>query len=240
VNILRREIGKDKMMQNSVRRILVLAVALILFVCFAVFSAAPVATATSNHQDGKAAPEEQDQYRDSRILIEAFVVEVKLGSLYELGVSPIGERPNSASVENILQCLRDSNNAKVITGAKLAVRQNERGSIQQQRIQHVESEHAVKGRGGAATTTKKVVDAYKADMKFSAEAFAIPADKIVIGYEFKQSGFVLSGKSLPPDMVNRQWSGRVCLEAGRSSIAGATQNEQTGVFLVLCADIENR
>jgi len=40
--------------------------------------------------------------------------------------------------------------------------------------------------------------------------------------------------------VNRQWSGAAHLEAGEPVIVGATQNEETAVFLVLCADIKDK
>lgn len=44
---------------------------------------------------------------------------------------------------------------------------------------------------------------------------------------------------MPPTIITRQWSGTVSLEAGKPSIAGATQGEQKAVFLILCADIKS-
>ena len=69
----------------------------------------------------------EDPYKDVCVLVEAFVVEVDLSSLYRQGVSPIGQKPDSVSVENILKCLDAKDIAQVTTGIKVAILSGGRG-----------------------------------------------------------------------------------------------------------------
>jgi len=59
--------------------------------------------------------------------VEAFVVEVDLSELYKQGVSPIGQKPDSVSVENILKCLEAKDIAQVTTGIKVAIQSGQSG-----------------------------------------------------------------------------------------------------------------
>lgn len=226
-------------MVKTSKSVLVLVVVVFCAVFLAGISVAPMAIAEPAERRRAPAPEQvQDQHKDSRILVEAFVVEVKLETLYKSGVSPIGQKPNSVSIKNILQCLKVKDGGKVTAGAKVAIRQKEDGNIQEQETKYVERERQVRGRDGTVTT-QKVFDDYSIGMTFNVKAIAKPEDKIWVEFSFNQSGFVVSKKEMPPNKISRQWNGTVCLGAGEPSIVGATQNEETAVFLILCADIEN-
>jgi hypothetical protein len=94
-------------------------------------STAPMVRAKCGEQAGEQHAEPaKDKYEDSRILVEAFLVEVNLEALYASGVNPIGQEPNSVSVENIQQCLKNPDSGRVTTGAKAAARQGRGASIQ--------------------------------------------------------------------------------------------------------------
>jgi len=69
----------------------------------------------------------EDPHQDVCVLVEAFVVEVNLSELYKQGVSPIGQKPDSVSVENILKCLDAKDIAQVTTGVKVAIQSGQRG-----------------------------------------------------------------------------------------------------------------
>ncbi len=199
----------------------------------------PMAGATSAEQGREQAGEHaKDRYEHSRVLVEAFVVEVKLESLYKLGVSPIGQKPNAVSIKNIVECLKSEAGAKVTAGTKVAVRHNEQGGIQESETKYIQRERQVMRRG-QEVVTEKVFDDYKEGMTFTVNARAVSEGKIAVEYNFDQSDFVLSNKEVPPDRVNRQWNGRVSLEAGKPSIVGATQDEDRAAFLILTADIDS-
>jgi len=187
--------------------------------------------------------EVKNPYENSRILIEAFVVEVKLDALYKAGVGPVGQRPNSVSMEKILQCLRDENKAKVTAGAKVAVKNSQDGGMRSSENRYIEREamRREKDVNQPVPIPAKIFDSYEISTQFSALAYVGPEKDITVEFTFDQSTVDAASKSdRPPMRINRQWKSEVCLEAGKPGIAGATQDGQTVVFLIIAADIENK
>jgi len=225
------------MMAKISKNIVALASVVLCAIFLAGHSVGPVAKAQT-----KQAEQIEDPYKHLRILVEAFVVEVKLSALYELGVSPIGQIPNSVSVENILKCLRDKGNAEVTAGAKLAVNHNRRGQMGSTETRYVQREEVIQSkRGDKAPLSMKSFESYDIGTQFEAEASITSDGKISVYFEFIQSTvdiFVI--KDGPPTVVTRQWESAVCLEAGKPSVVGATQNEEMAAFLIICADIKSQ
>ena len=182
----------------------------------------------------------EDPYHDVCVLVEAFVVEVDLSELYKQGVSPIGQKPDSVSVENILKCLDSKDIAHVTTGVKVAVPSGHNGKAKITETIYKEQQVAVpSGRKVSASVRYTNYDIGK---MFGATASVRPSGEILISFDFSESTFrnITSTDETPPSTINREWSGTVNLQAGRPAIAGATQNEETAVFLILCADIIGR
>lgn len=186
----------------------------------------------------KQAPKAEDPHQDACVLVEAFVVEVDLSSLYKQGVSPIGQKPNSVSVENILNCLDARDMAQVTTGVKVAIHSGQRGEAKITETIHVERQVAVPS-GRKASAAARYTN-HDIDKMFRATASVRPSGEILVSFDFNESTYrnITSTDETPPTTVNRGWSGAVNLHAGRPAIAGATQNEETAVFLILCAGIE--
>lgn len=217
------------------KSILVLVVVTLCIVLLAGRSIGPTAEAKAK-QAGKA----EDPYQDVCVLVEAFVVEVDLSSLYKQGVSPIGQKPDSVSVENILKCLDTRDIAQVTTGIKVAILSGQRGDAKITETIYVE-------RQVAAPSGRKVSGAaryanYDIGKTFRATASVRPSGEILASFDFSESTYrnITSTDKIPPNTVSREWSGTVNLHAGRPAIAGATQNQETAVFLILCADIKGR
>jgi len=169
----------------------------------------------------------EDPYHDVCVLVEAFVVEVDLSSLYK-------------QVENILKCLDTRDIAQVTTGIKVAILSGQRGEAKITETIYVERQVAVpSGRKvpGAARYTN-----YDIGKTFRATVSVRPSGEILASFDFSESTYrnIISTDEAPPNIVSREWSGTVNLHAGRPAIAGATQNEETAVFLILCADIKGR
>jgi hypothetical protein len=207
--------------------------------------AGPMAGAVERGRE-QSAEQVKDQYEDSRILVEAFVVEVKLETLYKAGVSPIGKKPNAISIDHILHCLGEADSAQVTSGAKVAVRHNEKGSIQQETTKRVRrittsvTQPLPEGRRPPRRRQSQEFDNYTAALTFRAEARVLSQERVAVGYSFAQSDFDFSEPNMPPGTINRNWGGTVSLEPGRPSIVGSTQNPEKAAFLILCADIKNR
>lgn len=192
----------------------------------------------------KNTTEEQakNPYENSRILVEAFVVEVELAELYKAGVGPIGQRPNLESMEKILNCLQDEDKAKVTAGAKIAVKNDNKGRTNSSIDRYIERETAQYGKNANEPVQKsKTFEVYGISTEFWANTYVRPDGSISVGFTFEQKKVDYDIKSdEPAGKITRQWDSHICLEAGKPSIAGAVQEGQTVVFLIIVADIENK
>ena len=183
------------------------------------------------------APKVEEPHQNTCVLVEAFVVEVELSELYEQGVSPIGQKPNSVSVQNILKCLDAKNLAQVTTGVKVAVPSGHHGEAKiRETIQQIPIPNSRKAPGPVRYLK------YEISKTFGATASVHSSGEILISFDFNESTFrnIPSTEDTPPNTINREWSGTVNLFAGQPVIAGATQNEDTATFLIICADIMDR
>jgi hypothetical protein len=202
----------------------------------------PTTTALAQGRN-QPAEQVQDPYQDSRILIEAFVVEVNLDALYKAGVSPIASKPNAISIDNILHCLKDPDSANVASGAKVAVRHKQHNSIQQRTTKMVKrtTTNMAKQTGRKPVPTRSHrFDDYSAGLAFNVNARVQSEQTVAVEFEFSQTDFVFSEPNTPPDTINRDFSGRVSLELGKPSIVGSTQNAEQAAILILTADIKNQ
>ena len=201
----------------------------------------PAVKAQSRRNQPRREESIDDPYKDSTILVEAFVVEVRLSALYDLGVSPIGEKPNSVSIDNILKCLQDEDNAKISSGAKVAIRQREQGETEAEQRIYLEQQNPTKMTGGSKKPVSRPPRPYQFGKSFRASANILAPNKIYVSFSYNENvlGKALAKDNMPPHTVNWQWSGMVCLEKGKASIVGASQDEEKAVFLVLCADIRD-
>jgi len=194
---------------------------------------------TAEVQAGQAGKFDEQQ-QDICVLVEAFVVEVDLSSLYKQGVSPIGQKPDSVSVENILKCLDAKEIAQVTTGVKVAVHSGQHGEAKIKETIYIERQTPV-------PSSRKIPGNvhyanYDIGKTLGAMASVRPSGEILVSFDFNESTYrnITSTDETPPNSVSREWSGAINLIAGRPAIAGATQNEETAVFLILCADVKDR
>jgi hypothetical protein len=217
------------------KSILVLFVVLICIVLLAGHSTGPAVIAQPQQ-----APKAEEPRQDTCVLIEAFVVEVELSELYEQGVSPIAQMPNAVSVENILKCLDAGDIAQVTTGVKVAVLSGHRGEAKITGTNYVERKVPVPS--GRKVPGPVRYTNYEIGKTFHTTASVHPNDEILISFDLSESTYrnIPSNDDTPPNTINREWSGTVNLNAGQPAIAGATQNEETAVFLIICADIMGR
>jgi hypothetical protein len=203
-------------------------------------SAGPTAEAQAKNAEKASNP-----YEASSVLVEAFVVEVRLAALYELGVSPIGQNPHAASVQDILKCLQDENKAWVAGGAKLTVAPLASATTKSTESVHAERQKAEQTVSEPPRTTPRPpvrsrgVSTWQIGAEFSAEVFVRPNGRIMVDYKFSQSTL----RDFPPkegqpvDTLSRDWASSLYLDAGEPAIAGAAQNEETVAFLIISADI---
>ncbi|MHC4211841.1 MAG: hypothetical protein ACYSWP_00575 [Planctomycetota bacterium] len=227
-------------MAKTSRNIVVVASVVLCAAFLAGIGAGPTTKALGKGRE-QSEEQMQDQYQDSRILVEAFVVQVKLEALYKAGVSPVGSKPNAISIDNILHCLKDPGSAQVTSGAKVAVRHKQEGSIRQQTTKMVKRTTTMGGKNQrTARTQRNEFNNYKAGLTFSIEARVQSQQRVAVGFSFSQADYDFSEPNMPPGAINRDWSGKVSLELGQPSIVGSTQSQEEAAILILCADIKNQ
>lgn len=179
----------------------------------------------------------EDPQQETGVLVEAFVVEVKLSALYDLGVSPIGKKPNSVSVGNILECLGGKDLGQVSTGAKLALHPNSSGTAKITETVYVERQSSPAGGGNARRpVSAKSYVGCNAGWSFTGSASVRPSGRVLVQFDFSQTTYedMDSGRQMPPGTAQRDFSGAAYLLTGEPAIVGAAQDEETAVFLILC------
>jgi hypothetical protein len=221
----------------KISRIIVIVVCVISCISIA---ASPVAKPIVRAQAKKPEPVD-DPYKDSTILVEAFVVEVRLSALYDLGVSPIGEKPNSVSIDNILRCLQDDDNARIVSGAKVAIRQRERGNSESEQRMYLGQKAPTSNESSRRAAVSRSSRPYQFNKSLSVSANILTHNRIYVSFSYNGNSIekTTAKDDMPPDSVNWEWSSAICLERGKASIAGATQDDKKVVFLILCADIKD-
>lgn len=220
------------------RTIATLAVAAVCITLLVVYAGGPAAEAQP-----KQAQKAQEVQQETCVLVEAFVVEVKLSSLYEQRVSPLGQKPNSVSVSNLLDCLNSKGTGQVTMGVKVSLRSTVKAKVRITETTYVERQVSVPGsRRVDGPAVSKSYHNYDTGDQFDAGASINSNGAILVDFEFSQSTYRnnASNDEAPPNTVNRQWSGTASLAAGEPAIVGATQNEETAAFLVLCAHVGDR
>ena len=212
---------------------MLLTVVVLCVVCLTDISAAPTAKT-----EPPGEKQVKNPYEDSGIPVEAFVVEVSLDTLYKSGVSPIGQKPDSVSIENILYCIKDKKNGKVTAGTSVAVKNKQKGRTENKEKNYIARERQVTIENGKSSKTK-IFENYTTGIDFSVIANIRSENKIEVSFSFSQSVIVLSKDDTPPNIIEREWSNTVSLKAGQPGIVGSIQNEDNAVFLILVADIKN-
>jgi hypothetical protein len=159
------------------------------------------------------------------MLVEAFVVEVNMPALAQEGVSSIGRQPHAVTVADILKCL-DSGQARVIGGNKIASRGQFGAGADVKKTIYVRQERGV---------PQMTYSPYASGSRLNAEIESVEGATATVKFSFTSARFASAktGEAVPPTTENWDWSGVVSLRSGEPQIAGATQDGETAIFLLL-------
>jgi type II secretory pathway component GspD/PulD (secretin) len=170
-----------------------------------------------------------DPHKDSVILLEAFLVEVRLSALYSLGVPTISQGDDFVSAEHIIKLMKTTDAAVVTAGAKVTVGQNSKA----------ETESIT--RKAIYTDPPNNAKTEYIDVGTSFTAIAeIRKEKAFVELGFQYSNIVKADKnaSAIPQIVERNWNSSVCLKFGEPTLIGGTQDKETANFLIVTANIQ--
>lgn len=191
--------------------------------------------ASRQNCDASAHDREVDAYADVSVLVEAFVVEVDLDALKEAGVSVVGQSPESLSTLKILWCLRDEEMGAVISGAKVCVKNRERGEVSNDETIYTKKER--KTPDGKIRETTYVP--HKSGRSFSAQLYVKSDEVIMVEYNYSEIWYDdEEDKMGPANTFKFRLSGTLTVQSGKPLVAGAVQNDDSVKFLIICATVQ--
>jgi hypothetical protein len=162
----------------------------------------------------------QDPHKDTVILVEAFMVEVRLSALRSLGVPQISEGCKSVSAEHIIKLMKTTDAAVVTAGAKVAVGQKSEAKTKSTTQRPILSGPPEKkrtvyfdvGTQFMAAVEVRSDDKIFAEMEFEHSAIEEGDDKtdrdVRVGRDFSSSVLLQNGK--PPSLAPRRKRSRPC------------------------------
>jgi len=173
-------------------------------------------------------PSAVNAFENESVLVEAFVVEVNLPALAEQSVSPIGRQPHAVAVADILKCL-DGGQARVVGGGKVATHDRAKTAFKTERTIYVR-----RARG----TAQVDYSPYASGGRLAVDVEPVTETAVSAGFTFTSARFTQkqADADVPPVTENWEWSGAVVLRLGEPRIAGATQDGETAIFLLLVAN----
>ena len=178
----------------------------------------------------EVAEKQLDPYEDMSVLVEAFMVRVSAEVLAEVGVNPIGQAPEGISILKILACLDNPEKAEVISAAKVNCRHNNESRVKKEDRFYIkrELEGSVELKQYSSGKTFEVMPRIQPEGSIRLEAAY--SDLIIIENE---------DPMIPPAETTYDWSGALALQSGIPAIAGAAQDDDMVIFLILTATIQN-
>lgn len=172
----------------------------------------------------------EDPHKDSVIMLEAFMVEVRLSALHSLGVPQISRGPDSISADHIIKLIEDTDAAVITAGAKLALGQ----------ACKAKTDSTARKAIYTGPPDKRKTEYVNVGTSFVAIAEVRRDEKIFVELEFEHSGIEEGDvdADLGPPLVKRNWSVSLFLEPGKPTLVGAMQDKETAAFLLITANIK--
>jgi hypothetical protein len=192
------------------------------------------------------APPPPDPYINAQILVEAFVVLVPTQTLADIGIHPIGQGSDDMTISKLAAFLVNDS-AHVISGAKTSVKQNEEGATKEEKTIYYNRIHNNMAIVNKTPVTSVDIEysPQKFEKHFSISAIIKSNCFISVKYGYRELGVTPDIQHYDPNDASPlgryeySWGGRISLLSGQPVIAGAIQNSNSVVFLVLTATTQN-
>jgi hypothetical protein len=163
------------------------------------------------------------------ILVEAFMVEVKLSALRSLDVPQISEGNDYVTADHIIKLMKTTDAAVVTAGAKVVVGQKN----------EAKNKSTTERPFLTGPPEKKETVYFDVGTQFTAIVEVRSDDKIFAEMEFEHSAIEEGdGKTDRGVRVGKDFSSSVLLQNGKLTLVGATQDKETGTFMIVTANIQ--
>jgi hypothetical protein len=170
-----------------------------------------------------------EMHKEREILLEAFMVEVKLSALHSLGLPAISEGEDFVTAEHIAQLMKTTDAAAITAGAKLSL------------VHEAKATTESTTRKGIHTDPPNNTKTEYIDVGISFTAIAeIRKENVFAELEFRYTDIVKADGNAHamPEVVERNWASTVYLKFGKPAIAGAIQDKDKAAFLIVTANIK--
>lgn len=193
---------------------------------------------------GASSSQEEDPWRGTQVLVEAFRMEVKTAALQEAGVSVIGQSPEGISIPALLWSLRDESNGRVSAGIKASASQRSESQSEQKQTRYVKRSQIVQ-RGGGQTFEDVKWEPYQESKSFNVSCYLLDAETIYVRGGYQETYFEApegdeAANDGPPDHGSFTWQGSVYVKNGAPMIIAGVQDGEMTELLVLTATIQQR
>ncbi len=169
--------------------------------------------------------------------VEACIVEVSSANIYADGQV---KKLDSIPITKVLWALREGGGGEILNCMKIVLLSGQEASVASN------SEHSEKVARSEEEKGEDIVTEVESSTSFHVQAEKMESSEIALKFNFDQviekeekveNAKQNKGEHIETEAeVNRHWSGGTVIKAGKSIIAGLTQNEETVVFLILSAD----
>jgi hypothetical protein len=196
----------------------------------------PLAGATRSRSSAARRPsrivDSNDPFMHDTVLVEAFVVDVDMSVLYEMGVDPLGQGSKAVCARHIQDYVAKEGPSAVIAATRVAVRQHDVATVGETRYIPVLQEDAT-------TESEKKKTRYhhvKLEKTFEADVSIVSDRRVRLGYRFSLNASADVPKIARNETPgNRDWSwrGAVSTNFDELQIAASTQHGSQATFLLL-------
>jgi hypothetical protein len=185
---------------------------------------------------GGKADGKEDPFKDTSVLVEAFVVRVSTEGLVKAGVNPIGNAPEGISILNILWCLRNPALAQVRSGVKAMASHNNESTTSKSETVYVKSTH------GSKAVSNVRYNPYNTGSVFKVQPRVNSMGNVRVYAEYSNTDFVENEDSAGPSAtISFAWKGVITAKSGVPVIASAVQSDEESItFLILTATIQDQ
>jgi len=186
--------------------------------------------------EGKVEEQEKEKPDNRSVVVDAWLVRVSADALYESGVKPFSEKDKeNVSVMNLLWCLSDPNNGKIIGTAKTTALMAEEGNNELSYRENIQEVIGHDGSGKPMMSGNYFWSENRITIKTC--SFILENKQVRIEYVFAANLAYKSEKNPRPDEVKINSNSITIVSVQKPVIVAQTQIGDDMFFLVLRAEI---
>ena len=180
--------------------------------------------------------------KSASVAVEAYLVQVTAKALREAGVSIIPSKPEEAiSIPKLLSCITASKDkGALISSMRLVVGDNEEAESTITKSYNLKLPATTRTKESPEESYR--ISQYKSETRTTVVVHVADDGQLRMQLSFRHNGLTFDmadriKEGLPPDVFEYQLAEVFDIKAGRSVVVGSAQSGDTGLFLVVRAEV---